>query len=230
MSFEYIKRTRFLIFVINQMRIIRKLKKLLGGDTRRERDARRQSVPMDMDYGPLPSSFFGAVNTVREQAGYETLPIFPHDSIGRNEENLRKKSIEDQLFSFSRSQSKSRQGSLAGFGREGSPEHFNRPVPGTPIKYRRRPISPDLLRPSNSEPFLYRQQSIPNSPEMIRHFQHNARQQQQRDMMMAHAARFFPQVQQQQQFFPVMNPNANMQNWFMMPPSLPPQQQMYPFY
>ena len=131
------------------MGIGRLLKKLTGTrnsskhfDTRK-RNERFQSI----NYGPMPSSFFDAVNSVREQSGHDALPVFVRQPSA-------KMTREPQVFNeFHRNRSK----------------HFDdieqqdsQPL-GTPIKYRRRPVSPEILRPrSSSVATIFRQNSMPS--------------------------------------------------------------------
>ncbi len=209
------------------MKIMQKLKKfanshLIEKDNssphlpmgRRQRQMRKEIAPPMMDYGPLPHSFLNAVNSAREQEGYDALPVFPHGSIPRQDENLWYEQPEVDFPGFNRNRSKSRERSN---DRSARP-----PSRGTPVKFRRRPISPDLLQRRASSPFLFHQQSFSASPEMQHRFQHIPRQQL-FDMRMVHPVQNFPQFQQP--FYPMMNPNIHIQPWFMMQ-----QPQMYPFY
>jgi hypothetical protein len=217
------------------MRILRKIKKLgnllIGqeddgpsppNDRHRMRDGAPPPPPPNINYGPLPRSFFSAVNLAREDAGYDALPVFPRGPIPTGEENHVYEYPKAEFPAFERSRSKSRERSL-----DRSARHRSR---GTPVKFRRQPISPELLQPSASSPFLFRQHSLPSSPEMHRRFQPAqqfqhipGQQQQQFDMMMGQPVQFFPQFQQP--FYPMIHPNLNMQPWFMM--RQPP---MYPFF
>jgi hypothetical protein len=198
------------------MELLRKLKKhassRIGKDdnppplTRGRRPMREKAAPPMMDYGPLPRNFFNAVNSAREQEGYDALPIIPRGPIPSGDENLWYENPENDFPAFNRSRSKSRERS---FDRSARP-----PSRGTPVKFRRRPVSPELLQPRASSPFLFRQQSLPASPDMHRHFQPQLF-----DMRMAHPVQFYPQ------FHPMMNPNIHVQPWFMMR-----QPQMFPLY
>jgi len=210
------------------MGILQKLKKLGSFHLAPPRNGRNQrrdeAVPPNVRYGPLPRSFFSAVNLAREDAGYDPLPVNPRRRpIHRGEEHFMNQNPRPEFGAFDRSRPASQERWFDRNTRHGSSDNFHNHLPGTPVKYRRRPISPGLLQPSASSPFLFGQHSLPGSPEMTRHFQHEQQQQQQFDMMMPHPAQFYPQFQQP--FNPMMNPNANIQPWFMMP-----QQQMYPFY
>jgi hypothetical protein len=233
------------------MGLFRKLKKLIDLHIPRDEDPRRiafgrrqmreEARPPNGEYGPIPRSLFNAVDSARQQAGFDPLPVFVQGSFQSEEDRLNQE-LEAEFAAMDRNRSKSadrlaRPGSSKNFRQPppATPNNFRQPPPGTPIKFRRRPASPELLQPSASSPFFFRQHSLPSSPEMLRRFQqqqqfqHMARQQQQQqqqqqhDMMMAHPQQFYPQFQQP--FYPMMNPNVNMQGWFMMP-----QQQMYPFY
>jgi hypothetical protein len=199
------------------------------------RHRRRGDVgpPADNSYEPLPRSFLHAVNSAREEAGYDSLPVFPQGPIPVPDRNPMHQQFSEE------------------FGRGRSKSHdraFRHQPPGTPVKFRRRPISPDmlqphasspflfrqrpsspdLLQPHASSPFLFRQHSVPASPDVIRRFQHEqhiARQQhqQQQQMMMPQPGQFYPQFQQP--FYPMMNPNVNMHPWLMAQ-----QPQMHPFF
>ncbi|CAF2535088.1 unnamed protein product [Rotaria sp. Silwood2] len=189
---------------------------------------RDEAVPSNFDYGQLPASFFSAVDMAREESGYDPVPTFLRRPVVRSEEDLRNQDFDDDFSSFNRSRSKSRHRRFDSSARDGSPQHFHHHPPGTPVKFRRQPVPPELLRPSRSSPFLSRQNSVPSSADMFHQFQQAQQFQHmagypQQDMMMTNGGQFFPQVQQP--FYPMMYPNANMQPWFMMP-----QQQMYPFY
>lgn len=183
----------------------------------------RNEIPphVNHNYGPLPQSFFNAVDSARQQAGYDPLPVFPRETIPDGEGNHLYEEPVNDFPPVDRSRSKSRERQFDRIPRSQSR--------GTPVKFRRRPPSPELLQASHSSPFLFRQHSLPNSPDMHRRFQHPQqfqhipRQTPQVDMMMAYPNQFYPQFQQQ--FYPVMNPNVNMQPWFMMR-----QPQMYPFF
>ena len=196
-----------------------------------KRDEPVPPEPQDMEYGPLPQSFFKAVNVARQEAGYEELP-FKRDKHGQN------RGMRPEFGAFDQSRRPSNERQFDRSIRHGSPEQFRRLPPGTPIKFRRRPISPELIQPSASAPSLFGVQPHPVSPDMLRQFQyaqqtphiprqqqHHQQQQQQFDMMPPPAASFYPQLQQP--LYPMMYPNANAQNWFMMP-QYP--RQMYPFY
>ncbi|CAF1196047.1 unnamed protein product [Adineta ricciae] len=183
--------------------------------------------PQDLEYGPLPQSFFKAVNVAREEAGYEALAL-KRDKHGLD------RGMRSEFGAFDRSRRPSNGQQFDRSVRHGSPEQFRRLPPGTPIKFRRRPISPELIQPSASAPSLFGLQPHPVSPDMLREFQyaqqmsHVPRQQQhqqQFDMMPPPAASFYPQFQQP--LYPMMYPNVNAQNWFMM--SQYPRQ-MYPLY
>ncbi|CAF1059204.1 unnamed protein product [Adineta ricciae] len=181
--------------------------------------------PQDVEYGPLPQSFFKAVNVAREEAGYDALAL-KRDKHGLD------RGMRPEFGAFDRSRRPSHERQFDRSTRHGSPEQFRRLPPGTPIKFRRRPISPELIQPSASAPSLFGLQPHPVSPDMLREFQyaqqmsHVPRQQQQQlDMMPPPAASFYPQFQQP--LYPMMYPNANVQNWFMM--SQYPRQ-MYPLY
>ncbi|UJR08431.1 hypothetical protein I4U23_012701 [Adineta vaga] len=187
----------------------------------------------DLDYGPLPQSFFHAVNAAREDAGFDALPINARKSVRKRDEHFMNHNMRPEFGAFDRNRRPSNEQRFDRSARHGSPDQFRRLPPGTPIKFRRRPISPELLQPSASAPSIFGQHPGPASPDLLRHFQHEqqipyvARQQQQQqfDRMMPPSAQFYPQFQQP--LYPMMYPNANVQNWFMM--SQYPQQ-MYPFY
>lgn len=193
------------------MEFLRKLKKRASSRVG-QRDHSPPPLPKGrhpmMDYRPLPRSFFNAVNSTRENEGYDALPVFARGSIPSGDEYHLYENPENDFPTIDRSRSKSRERSFDRSARSHSR--------GTPVKFRRRPISPDLLQPRASSPFLFRQNSL---PDMHRHFQH----QQLFDMRMAQPAQFFPQFRQP--FYPMMNPNVQFQPWFMMQ-----QPQMYPFY
>jgi len=214
------------------MGLFRKLKKLgslhllqenkappTPNNRRRMRD---QAAPSNINYDKLPRSFFSAVDLARQQAGYDPLPVIVREPIPTREESFTFENPEGEFLAFDRSRPKSRERPF-----DRSPRPHSR---GTPVKFRRRPISPELLQPSASSPFLFHQHSVPASPDMHRRFQHPQQfqripSQQQFDMMMGQQpAQFFPQFQQP--FYPMMNPNVNMQPWFMMQQ----QPQMYPFF
>lgn len=197
-----------------------------------------RNPPPNFEYGPLPDSFLNAANAAREASGYDPLPVFDHEATVRNQQNLRREKSLENFAGFNRARSKSRERIFDPSVRRGSPQHFHHPLPGTPVKYRRRPVSPELLQPRNSSPFLIRQKSLPGSPEMRSHFQHvqhlqhlqniaRQQEQQQRQMMMGYPAQYYPQFQQPS--YPMMNPRVNMPPWLMMQQQQP-QQPMYPFY
>lgn len=208
------------------MELLRKLKKKaslhIGQDhtppppppplPRGRHEMRMESPRPMVDYGPLPRSFFHAVNSARQDAGYDALPVFPHGSIPNGDENGSYEQVENDFPSFHRSRSKSRDRAVDRGVRPRSR--------GTPVKFRRRPISPDLLQPRPSPAFHFRQHSLPNSPHMHHRFQHLPPQQL-FDMNMAHPVQFYPQFQQP--FYPMMHPHVPP--WFMMR-----QPQMYPLY
>ena len=207
------------------MEFLRKLKKLASGHVeqedhppplpRRRHRRREQAASPMMDYGPLPRSFFNAVNSARENSGYDALPVFPGGPIPNGDEPHLYEEPTDDVRAFDRSRSKSRERTF-----DRAARHHSR---GTPVKFRRRPVSPELLRARTSSPFVFRQHSLPASPDMHRHFQQLPRQPQ-FDMRMAQPVQFFPQFQQP--FYPGMYPNVHMQQpWVMMR-----QPQMYPFF
>lgn len=202
------------------MELLRKLKKKaslhIGPEDHRPRPRSRSRHEMRMetprptiDYGPLPQSFFHAVNSARQDAGYDALPVLP-----RGEENALYEQIDNEGSSFHRSRSKSRERPVD--------RGVRPPSRGTPVKFRRRPISPDLLQPRPSSAFHFRQHSLPNSPHMHHRFQPYPPQQL-FDMNMPHPVQFYPQFQQP--FYPMMHPQAHVPPWFMMR-----QPQMYPLY
>jgi hypothetical protein len=207
------------------MGLFRKLKNLGSLHLLKENNARTppnnrrrmrdQAAPLNINYDQLPRSFFSAVDLARQDAGYDPLPVFAREPIPSREENFMFENPETEFLAFDRSRSKSRERPLDRSARSHSR--------GTPVKFRRRPISPELLQPNASSPFLFHQNSVPGSPDMQRRFQH-PQQQQQFDMMMGQQpVQFLPQFQQP--FYPMINPNVNMQPWFMMQ-----QPQMYPFF
>lgn len=227
------------------MGLFRKLKRLIDSqiprdeEPRRVPDGRRQMrpevQPLNGEYDAIPRSFFNAVDSNRQQAGYDPLPVFVRGEFQSEEDRLNQE-LEAEFDAMDRKRAKSLERSFDRLSRPGSSKNLHQLPPGTPIKFRRQPIQPELLQPSASAPFFFRQHSLPSSPEMLRrfqqqqHFQHMARQQQQpqlpqqRDMMMGHPPQFYP-PQFQQPFYPMMNPNVNMHGWFMMQ-----QPQMQPFY
>ena len=192
----------------------------------RHRRVEHRAPAQHVVYGPLPSSFFNAVNEAREHAGYDPLPAFPRGQMA--DAQVQHKSVDNLRSPLSRSRSKSRDRFDE---RRGSAEHLHQYPPGTPIKYRRRPSSSAFLQPDGSPAFLPRQQSVPSFPDAHHHFQqaqlaqHIAQQQQQQQhhdmMMMSQSAQFLPQFQQQ------FHPHAHMPGWFMMQHQ---QQPMYPFF
>ncbi|CAF3498678.1 unnamed protein product [Rotaria socialis] len=222
--------------------MFRKLKKLIGIDTLTTHDQtsnrkRDEVPPACFEYGPLPQTFFGAANMAREDDGYDDIPSFAQKSQFKNKKNLRDEAFDENFVKLNQSRSKSHERPFSRAARDGSCEHFHDDLPGTPIKFRRRNLSHDLLQPRSSIPFYHQQHSLPGSPEMVRHFQYRQQledmirqqqqQQQQQDMMMGQPMQFYPQIQQQP-FYPMMHPNANTHGWFMMPQQR--QQPIYPFF
>ena len=210
------------------MEFLRKLKKKasehLGQDDsppplpKRRPEMRMGSPGPMVDYGPLPRSFFHAVNSARQDAGYDALPVFARGPIPNEDENAWYEQPEQDFAPLHRSRSKSRERVVDRGARP--------PSRGTPVKFRRRPASPDLLRPPPSPlPPRFRQHSLPNTPNIHRRFQQMPPQQQQQlfDMNMARPVQFYPQFQQP--FYPMMYPQAHMPPWFMMR-----QPQMYPLF
>jgi len=195
----------------------------------RRRQMQDEAPPPITNYDPLPRSFFSAVDLARQEAGYDPLPVFPRGPIPNGEENLMYEQPEIAVPVFDRSRSKSRERSF-----DRTPRSRSR---GTPVKFRRRPISPEILQPRASSPFFFGQHSLPNSPAMQHRFahppqfQHMPRQPQFDMMMMDQPVEFLPPFQQpfQQPFHPMMNPminpNINMPPLFMMR-----QPQMHPFF
>ncbi|CAF3749202.1 unnamed protein product [Rotaria magnacalcarata] len=223
--------------------MFRKFKKLVGIDTRthahtsnRKHRKRDEVPPAYFEYDPLPQKFFGAVNMTREDDAYDAIPSFAHKSQFKNKKNRRDEDFDENFVKLNQSRPKSCEKPFSRTARDGSCEDFHDDLPGTPIKFRRRNLSHDLLQPRSSIPFHDQQHSLPGSPEMIRHFQYRQQledmirqqqQQQQQDMMMGRPMQFYPQVQQQL-FYPMMNPNANTHGWFTMPQQQ--QQPIYPFF
>ena len=219
------------------MRILRKLKKLAdifnNDDAVSPPNGRRQmrndpTAPLNVDYGPLPPSFFNTVNLTRKEAGYDPLPIFPRRSNSPQDENLNIQDIAYEFPAFDQRQAKSvRRPSF----RSAAHLHSRPPPDGTPVKFRRRPISPELLQSRSSSPFLFHQNHIPASPDMIRRFQqaqpvqYNVWQlQSPPNVMMVYP--FHDITQTSQAFDPMINFNLNLQPWLI--PSQ--QQQMKPFF
>lgn len=222
--------------------MLRKFKKLIGADSsnrdnlsprphHKHRDRNRKPPPpLNMQYGPLPGSFFDAVNGAREDAGYEALPVFARKPQFGSHENLRARPVEKQPVGFNPNRPKPREQQFNRMARDGSSDPFHDDIPGTPIKFRRRNFSHEFLDPRGSVPFYRQPRSVPGSPELMRHFQQREQvqdiarqQQQQREMMMGQQIQFFPQFQQP--FYPMVNPNMNVQGWYMASP-----QPVYPFY
>lgn len=213
------------------MELLRKLKKKASEHIgledhppplpKRRHEMRMASPGPMIDYGPLPRSFFDAVNSARQDGGYDALPVFARGPIPNADENAWYEQPETDFAALHRSRSKSRE---RVFDRGARP-----PSRGTPVKFRRRPVSPDLLRPPGTPPPRFRQHSLPNTPNMHHRFQHipappPPQQQQLFDMnMAARPMQFYPQFQQP--FYPMMHPHAHVPPWFMMR-----QPQMYPLY
>ena len=190
------------------MGLLRKLKQLTCGRPhidQRPRPRPRPRAPSPSSqrvYGPLPDSFFQAVNAAREGSGYDPLPVFHRGSA---------KALDQS--------------------RNNSSEQLHRLPPGTPIKYRRRPVSPELLRPRSASvsSMFQHPHSVPGSPELMHRFEFEPMveqvpmQQHPQMMMMAHSMPFFPSFQQP--FHPMIHPPVQMpgQGWFMRSPApVPP--------
>jgi hypothetical protein len=189
------------------MGLLRKLKQLTCGrqpidnrprpHPRPHQRPRQPSPSSQLIYGPLPDSFFQAVDAARQDSGYEPLPVLRQGSV---------KSLNQS--------------------RRDSSEQLHRLPPGTPIKFRRRPVSPELLRPrSSSASSLFHNHhhhshSIPGSPVFMHQFDHDPMVEQVQYphpsmmMMMKQSMPFFPPLQQQ--FHPMIHPHVQMpgQGWF----------------
>lgn len=190
------------------MGILRKLRKLASCRLRqndraspRPRVRHHHAAPSNMVYGPLPNSFFQAVNSARDVAGYDPLPVLN-----------RGPTPEENLF-HQHQQWQSAEKSLNRDRRHASAEQLHLP-PGTPIKFRRRPVSPDLLQHRGSLP------SLRGSPEASRRFAQMDRQPEMCMPMDHHPAPFVvPHFQQP--FYPIMHPHGQPPGWFVMPPQQP---------
>ncbi|UJR37808.1 hypothetical protein I4U23_030498 [Adineta vaga] len=127
--------------------------------------------------------------------------------------------------------------------RPGSPAHFAHSLPGTPVRYRRRAMSPELIGSRPSSPFQFVQseripspvhfvqRSRPASPDVARRFQRaqlsqqiqqaEKQQREQQEMMMMmnnYPGQYMSQYPQSQQpFYPLIN-------------SMVQQPQMYSYY
>ncbi|CAF1343767.1 unnamed protein product [Adineta steineri] len=131
----------------------------------------------NLDYGPLPRSFFDAVNGAREQHGYEALPVLPpRKPKHRRDKNFMNQNVRPEFGGFNQNRRASNEQGFDRSVRRDSFEQFQHPLPGTPIKYRRRPISPQLLQPSASSPAFVGQHPVPASPDMLRLHQQQAQQ------------------------------------------------------
>jgi hypothetical protein len=133
------------------------------------------------------------------------------------------------------------------FVRAGSPMHFNQGRPGTPVKFRRRPSSPEIVRSRASSPYHFGQQervpsplhfsqSQPGSPEVARRLQRaqfsqqlqqlERQQRRQQDLIMINPGQFIPQYQQvQQPYYSLINSNPNIHAYSMIQ-----QPEMYSYY
>jgi hypothetical protein len=202
---------------------------------------------------------YAEINAAEQEAiyGFPQVPIgeenaiyeIPSDELGEVRTSSPLKFLASVL-GIGRSSSRERYANRAmdNFVRAGSPEHFNQRRPGTPVKFRRRPASPELLQPRASSPYHFVQQErVPSplhfvppsrsaSPDVIRRLQraqlsqdlqHIERQQRrQQEMLMINPIQYMPPYQQMQQpFYPMMNPNINFQAYPMIH-----QPQMYSFY
>lgn len=206
------------------MGLLRKLKQLTCGRQHIDNHPRSRSrshphqrprppsPSSQLIYGPLPDSFFQAVDAARQNSGYEPLPLL-------------------------------RQGSAKSLNqsRRDSSEQLHRLPPGTPIKFRRRPVSPELLRPRSSSAsslFHSHPHSIPGSPVFMHQFDHDPMVEQFQyphpSMMMGNQSMpFFPAFHQQQQFHPRFHPHVQMprQGWFAgSPVAMTPMQPFQQFY
>ncbi|CAF0977762.1 unnamed protein product [Adineta steineri] len=147
----------------------------------------------NLDYGPLPRSFFDAVNGAREQHGYEALPVLPpRKPKHRRDKNFMNQNVRPEFGGFNQNRRASNEQGFDRSARRDSFEQFQHPLPGTPVKYRRRPISPQLLQPSASSPAFVGQHPVPASPDMLRLHQQQVQQAKQQ-------ARHFMRQQQKQQ-------------------------------
>lgn len=111
-------------------------------------------VSSQLEYDQLPSSFFQAVNSVRLEAGYDTLPVISRDSSKR---------IKKQSFFNRQSSSPSRHRRFSDPFQCPPINQYHLP-PGTPIKYRRTPVSSDFLKRQSSSPNFINEQSLPSFP------------------------------------------------------------------
>ncbi|CAF0728909.1 unnamed protein product [Adineta steineri] len=146
----------------------------------------------------------------------------------------------------SRSRAKKDDKARENFARSGSPGYFDEPPPGTPVRYRRRPQSPEMFgsRPGSpayfaqaegrGSPVHFGSHSRPGSPETLRRLQRaqysqemqriERQQRRQQEMMMNNQGQY--SAYPQQSFYPLMNSNVNNQAFSMMQ-----QPQMYqPYY
>ena len=101
------------------MRIFRKLKKLGDFHISQHNNAlsplshRHQiadeSAAVNMNYGPLPRSFFSAVNLAREEGGYDPLPVFVREPVPHRDRYAMNRRPRGQFPEFNRSRSESRE-------------------------------------------------------------------------------------------------------------------------
>jgi hypothetical protein len=196
---------------------------------------------------------YGVIDPYEQEAIYGFPPGYAHEPIP--DENLFGQEMDGEVrassplqflssalgIGRSRSHDRYSNGSFEHFNRPGSPHQFGQRPLGSPVKFRRRPQSPEFLQPRAGSPYHYVQEervpspvhfarhSRPGSPDVARRLhraqvsrdlQHMEKQQRrEQEMMMGYHMQFNPQYQQAQQpFYQSMNP------WHSM------QQQMYPFY
>ncbi|CAF0898813.1 unnamed protein product [Adineta ricciae] len=147
-------------------------------------------------------------------------------------------------ISRSRSRRRVPDGQAENFARPGSPAHFAHSLPGTPVQYRRRAMSPELVRSRPSSPFQFAQPERVPSP---LHFAHHSRPASPVITRRLQRAQFSQQLQQaereqreQEEMMMMMNNNYSgqfmaqypqmQQPYYPLINSMAHQPQMYTFY